>query len=77
MSLCLCGSNRIPSLSHKRHDPGVSRQAAPPAQGVSEVLLPGDPEWRSREARLQAGIPLPEATWAEIEKTASELGVPV
>ena len=51
--------------------------ASQPAQGVSEVLLPGDPEWRSREARLKSGIPLPEATWAEIETTAAGLGVPV
>ena len=48
-----------------------------PAQGVSEVLLPGDPEWRSREARLKAGVPLPDATWAEIEACAAELGIPV
>ncbi len=46
-----------------------------PAQGVDEVLLPGDPEWRSREIRMRDGIPLPEATWADIERCAAELGV--
>lgn len=49
--------------------------ASQPAQGVDEVLVPGDPEWRSREQRLRDGIPLPNPTWQAIEKTARELNV--
>ena len=49
----------------------------PPASGFSEVLVPGEPEARTREARSRAGIPLPERTWEAIEATARELGVAV
>lgn len=48
-------------------------KAVPPAEGFREVLVPGDPEWRSREARLRDGIPVPEATWAAIRDTARSL----
>lgn len=47
------------------------------AQGASEVLLPGDPEWRSRARRLVEGIPLPEATWEDILAAGREVGVDV
>lgn len=53
----------------------ASVRASTPAQGVSEVLLPGDPEWRSRERRLRDGIPVPEATWDDIRRVATDLGV--
>jgi len=51
--------------------------ASPPAAGSSEVLLPGDPEWRSRAQRGKDGVPLPEATWAEIIETGREVGVTI
>ena len=47
----------------------------PPAPGVPEVLFPGEPEWRTRAARLRDGIPLPESTWAAIQETASSVGL--
>ncbi len=43
-----------------------------PAQGAAEVLVPGDPEWISREQRLRDGIPLPEAIWSAIGNVAHE-----
>jgi LDH2 family malate/lactate/ureidoglycolate dehydrogenase len=49
-------------------------KAVPPAPGFSEVLLPGEPEARSRAER-SAGIPVPEGTWSAIEATAARLGV--
>lgn len=49
-------------------------KAVPPAEGFSEVLVPGEPELRERERRA-AGVPIPEATWEAIAKTAEELGV--
>jgi LDH2 family malate/lactate/ureidoglycolate dehydrogenase len=50
-------------------------KAVPAAAGVDEVLIPGEPEARSRERRLREGIPVPERTWAEIGETAGPLGV--
>lgn len=52
-------------------------KAIPPAPGFSEVLLPGEPEARTRQTRQRDGIPVPDATWAAIETTAKGLGVAV
>lgn len=45
------------------------------APGFSEVLAPGEPEARTRAARLKDGIPLPERTWEALHETAAKLGV--
>jgi len=52
-------------------------KAVPPRDGFDEVLLPGEPEVRSRERRLAEGIPIPDAIWREIGETATGLGVEV
>jgi uncharacterized oxidoreductase len=41
-------------------------KASPPAPGFSEVLLPGEPERRSRAKRDAEGIPLDDKSWADI-----------
>ena len=48
-----------------------------PAEGVAEVLVPGEPEARARARRSREGIPLPPATWAELGKVAARFGVPL
>jgi LDH2 family malate/lactate/ureidoglycolate dehydrogenase len=50
-------------------------KAVPPAAGVSEVLVPGEPERRERARRAAEGVPVAEATWQAIGETASQLGV--
>lgn len=50
-------------------------KAIPPAEGFEEILLPGEPEARTRAARSQDGIPLPDATWETIQAVARDLGV--
>ncbi len=47
----------------------------PPAPGSSGVMIPGEPEARSRAQRLVNGIPLAEDTWEKIQSTARSLGV--
>lgn len=47
----------------------------PPAPGVREILLPGEPEIRSRAERSRSGIAIPEATWADLEAVAKRFGV--
>ena len=46
-----------------------------PAEVGGTVLLPGEPERRTRAKREQDGIPLPEGTWLAIRDTAARLGV--
>jgi LDH2 family malate/lactate/ureidoglycolate dehydrogenase len=41
--------------------------ATKPAEGFEEVLVPGELENRTRERRLKEGIPIPPATWAELQ----------
>ena len=43
-------------------------RSIPPAPGVKEVLVPGDPEARTRAARLRDGIPLPPEVWRKISE---------
>ena len=50
-------------------------KAVPPAEGFDEVLLPGEPEARSRIARLRDGIPVPDAIWSELVMTADSVGI--
>jgi uncharacterized oxidoreductase len=50
-------------------------KSAKPAQPGGEVLIPGEPEQRTRAQRLKEGIPLPDDTWASILATAREVGV--
>src|SRR6201994_2632233 len=50
-------------------------RATKPMAGVDEVLIPGDPERKTRAERTKNGIPLPEETWAAIVNTAREVGV--
>ena len=48
-----------------------------PARGVEGVLVPGDPERRSRERRAREGIPVPAATWSELAAIAERFGVKI
>lgn len=49
----------------------------PRAEGVDEILLPGDPERRSKEKRLREGITLDDGTWSQLADLAEKLGVAV
>lgn len=47
------------------------------APGVEEILVPGEPEWRTRELRLRDGLDLPDATWERIVEAGARCGVEV
>jgi uncharacterized oxidoreductase len=55
----------------------AAAKRVPPAAGTVEVLVPGEPEVRSRAARTEHGIELPEATWNDLAGAAMRLGVPM
>jgi hydroxycarboxylate dehydrogenase B len=46
-----------------------------PMAGVDQVLIPGDPERKTRLERTKNGVPLPDDTWAAIVNTARDVGV--
>jgi hydroxycarboxylate dehydrogenase B len=48
-----------------------------PADGVAEVLVPGEPEERARARRTREGIPLAASTWTELGNVAARFGVPL
>lgn len=48
----------------------------PPAAGHREVLLPGEPEARTRAERTREGILIPAATWRDLVETAASVDVP-
>jgi len=45
---------------------------APTAPGFERVLVPGEPEWRTRARRTVEGVDLPETTWSAIRELAGE-----
>jgi len=47
----------------------------PPAPGFDEVLVPGEPEARTRAQREAEGIPLPPTLWTTLTELSDELGV--
>ncbi|MDQ3703393.1 MAG: Ldh family oxidoreductase [Chloroflexota bacterium] len=53
----------------------TSLKRVTPSPGTPEVLLPGEPEARTRRQRLRQGIALPEDTWQAIAEVASGAGV--
>jgi len=52
-----------------------SVKSAAPARGYSEVLVAGDPEWRTEAARRRSGIPIGDGTWECLVETAARLRV--
>lgn len=47
------------------------------APGYTEILIPGELEFRTEERRLKEGIPLPDTTWRQLVKTANEFNLDI
>lgn len=50
-------------------------KSSPKAEGVKEILIPGEPECREKEKRIKEGIFIEDTTWKEILEIARELGL--
>lgn len=50
-------------------------KALPKAEGVTEIFLPGEPEWRVMESREKDGIPIPQNTYQNLKKVADQFGL--
>jgi uncharacterized oxidoreductase len=55
---------------------GKELKATRRAPDCDAILLPGEPEWRSKAARERDGIPLPARTWERLAETAAQFGLP-
>ena len=42
---------------------------------IGEILLPGDPEYRTGRQRQAEGIPIDDTTWGRIVEAAQSLGL--
>jgi hydroxycarboxylate dehydrogenase B len=49
--------------------------ASPPARPDEPVLIPGDPERRTRAERIANGIPIDDETWRELVAAARGINV--
>lgn len=50
-------------------------KGSPPAPGFSEILMPGEPEFRTEERRRRDGIPVDNVTWQQFKACAAGIGV--
>ena len=50
-------------------------KSARPAEGVTEVLTPGEPERLSAARRTAAGIEVDETSWSDIRAAALTIGI--
>jgi len=62
---------------YKEHIDSVVKglKGLPKADGVTEILVPGEPEVRIEEERERIGIPLPPGTVGRLQEVADKLGV--
>jgi uncharacterized oxidoreductase len=52
-------------------------RSCPRVEGVSEIILPGDPERRLAAQRMNEGIFLDDENWNALVKLGAQLGVSV
>ena len=50
-------------------------KASPPAEGVEAVMVPGDPERRTRAERERLGVPMDDGTWNGIVEAGLSVGL--
>jgi hydroxycarboxylate dehydrogenase B len=67
-----CGLDRLKELIS---DLTGYMSSTPAAEGFTEVVMPGELDFRSLERRKQEGIPLPETTWTQIQTAARRVGI--
>ena len=50
-------------------------KSAKPAQGFSQIIMPGELDFQHQQTRTAEGVPVPNEIWQQIEKTARSLSV--
>lgn len=62
-------------LDRRTRDYLAYLQSSTPNQPGAEILLPGEPERRTRAERLRTGLPIDEGTWQQLAELSTQLGV--
>jgi LDH2 family malate/lactate/ureidoglycolate dehydrogenase len=52
-------------------------KSSAPAKGFDEVLVAGEPEWRTEQERRKEGIPISPGIWQDLTTIAARHGIPV
>lgn len=52
-------------------------KSSPREPGVEQILIPGEPEIRSREENVKRGVPIPPPVLDKLKKIGSELNLPL
>jgi len=65
----------MPPEEFKREMDGLIRvvKNSRPMSGFGEIVIPGEPEYRTEQRRIKEGIYVPEKTWKEITEIARAL----
>jgi LDH2 family malate/lactate/ureidoglycolate dehydrogenase len=50
-------------------------KALPKAEGVDDIMMPGEPEFRTHQERAMDGIPLPPGTLQKLRDAAARFGL--
>jgi len=50
-------------------------KSTPPSEGFTEVLYPGEVEWRREQERLKNGIAIEDKTWKSLTDLAAKFGI--
>ncbi len=51
-------------------------KSQPKAPGVEEILIPGEPEWRTKALREKEGCPIREEDVSLLRQLGEDFGVP-
>lgn len=52
-------------------------KSSPPRPGFTEILAPGEYEWRYMEKRSKEGVPMPLRTWQELRKAGRSVKIDI
>jgi ureidoglycolate dehydrogenase (NAD+) len=55
----------------------AAAKRVPPAAGIDEIVLPGEPERRARARRSVDGVSLADTTWQDLALLADRFAVPL
>jgi ureidoglycolate dehydrogenase (NAD+) len=63
--------------SYKEHIDNLidGLKGLPRAEGFTEIFVPGEPEWRTMDERTKNGVPIPEKTFANLQKVGERFRV--
>ena len=67
----------VPLEEFKARVDGLIRKIknSPRAPGFSEILIPGEPEFREEEKRSKTGVPISDASWKTLVDACKEYGL--